>query len=245
MAQEVQRVLVEGEILVPEGFQSEGIHIYNKTSGLGTTSTEEGYFKLKMAVGDTLFFTAVQYEKLEVVVNKATLESGKLYVEVFEGLNELPEIEIREHDLMGDLSEDSKNIETVEIPAFPPIPPPIGPPTGSTTVKNTVVNEIGGGANHLPLLVKAVKLLLPKRKKKKEPKRELTSHERTSLIGDVGDELGEPFFTNDLGIASKEIRDFLDFSISKDFDASLLEEKKRLDLIQYLFNKSKEYKEQE
>jgi len=45
--------------------------IYNKTNQSGTITNDDGYFKLaQLSVNDTLVFSFVGYEKLQIVVSK-------------------------------------------------------------------------------------------------------------------------------------------------------------------------------
>ena len=87
-AQTPDRKPVQGNITVPEGDEPGGIHIYNKTSGYGTSSDAAGTFDLPMATGDTLHFSAIQFEALEVIITQNVIDSGELSVEIKEGLEE-------------------------------------------------------------------------------------------------------------------------------------------------------------
>lgn len=235
-AAQENRILVTGSIEVPEGFDSEGIHIYNKTAKLGTISAKGGEFQLKMKQEDTLHFSGIQFEVLEIVVDANTISSAVLQVEIREGLNELPEIVIRPHDLTGNLAEDSRKIE-VFVPGIPPLPPTLNTPTGATTTRNSVVNEIGGGANHLLLLVKGIKALFPKRKKDPAP----PQFSRIEKEKEIRASFDDDFFVDHLDLQPEEISDFVSFSIEENFDSRLLQENHRMELIQYLMEKREQF----
>ena len=229
---------VSGQVSVPSSFDPEGINIYNKTANLGTITVAEGRFRLKMKEGDTLYFSAVQFELLEVVVNAATLSEGKMQVEIREGLNELPEIVLRPHDLSGNLAEDAKNIEVVDF-KIPPMAPLPGPPTGATTTPNAATNSIKGGAD-LTFIVKLISSLFPKREKeiRQGP---LTRTERMAVETEIREGFDKSFFLDHLGLPEAQIGNFLSFSIGENFDRDLLDPDQRMQLIAYLFEKKKQF----
>ncbi len=115
LAQDQNRVEVKGKITVPSGYDAEGVTIFNQTASHGAVSSENGDFLLKMKAGDSLVFSAVQFRELKIMVSQEVIDSGILSVEISEGVNELPEIVIRPHDLSGNIKEDLKNIETAPI----------------------------------------------------------------------------------------------------------------------------------
>ena len=62
-SQEVQRVIVDGEITVPPGDEPEGVSIVNTTSRKATISGENGKFLLAVAAGDVITFSALQTQR--------------------------------------------------------------------------------------------------------------------------------------------------------------------------------------
>ena len=238
-AQQQEEVLLDGLLVVPEGTSAEGIHVFNKSNYRGSVVTSGGRFEILAGQRDTLVFTGIQFKELEVEVTAGMLASGMIRMEIQEGINELPEVVIREHDLSGILSDDSKTIDTEDF-EIPVVPPPIGPPTGVTTVHNSAINEISGGANLLGLLAAGVELLLPKRIKQPPAPRH-NQQEQIKLRQKLRSLLGDEFFIDTLGLQKEEIGDFLEFSIGMDFDAQLLEEKQRIYLLQFLFDQKEAF----
>ena len=119
-AQTERREQIEGNIKVPAGADSEGITIFNKNANRGSVSDAKGDFIIHAREGDSLYFAAVQFREMLVVVNEQMVKDQRLFVEITEGVNELPEVVIRDHDLSGNIAADAKNIEveTLNIPAF-------------------------------------------------------------------------------------------------------------------------------
>src|SRR6056297_2585871 len=81
-AQFSERKEIEGNIKVPAGSEAEGITIYNKNSGGGTVSSEKGEFRIPVKAGDSLYFSAVQYGELLVVISEEIVTAGMLNVEI-------------------------------------------------------------------------------------------------------------------------------------------------------------------
>jgi len=243
-AQTTARKSIKGEIIVPQNFQPEGIHVYNKTSGYGTASDEEGNFELLMATGDTLHFSAIQFEALEVIIIQSILDEGKLIVEINEGLNELPEILIRSHDLTGNVEEDLNRIVVPQLPGIPPIEGLENLPIRRLSPPNAAMNEIGGGVNHFPLLLKGIRLLFPKREKKEPPKTQWTTYEQVALEKKLRSRFDDEFFLDNSGIPVAEISAFASLVAEGGLDQSLLKKEKEIELIQFLMEKSEIYRSQ-
>lgn len=231
--------MIDGLITVPNQTSAEGIHIFNRSNNLGSVATPGGRFELLMKAGDTLYFSGIQFEAVEILVTEAIMTSGMIRVEIREGLNQLPEVVVKDHDLSGDLLADTQIIETEDF-SIPMVPPPIGPPTGVQTVRNTAVNEIQGGANLLGLLGAAIGTLIPKRVREDPPERH-SSVGQIKLRQRLRDLLGDEFFVETLGLQKEEVGNFLDFAIGSDFQSSMLHEKQRLDLFQFLMEQQQEF----
>lgn len=114
-SQSLDRVEITGTVAVPSGYSSGGIHVYNKSSGKGGVSDSGGNFDLRVKEGDSIYFSALQFEEQLIIVDSEVIQRRRLVVEIREGVNELPEVVIRPHDLTGDLEIDAENIETQEL----------------------------------------------------------------------------------------------------------------------------------
>lgn len=231
---------MDGLIVVSDQTSPEGIHIYNRSNNHGSVATSGGRFELLVKLGDTLHFSGIQFEALEVRITEGMISSGLLRVEIREGMNELPEVLVKEHDLSGSLTRDSEIIETQDF-AIPMVPPPVGPPTGVKSPENSAMNEMAGGANILGLLGAGIGLLFPKRIKQAPPEKHGT-HNQIRLRQELRELLGDDFFIESLGLKENEIANFLDFSIDSDFQSKMLDDKERLDLLQFLMEQHREFR---
>ncbi|NER09284.1 CarboxypepD_reg-like domain-containing protein [Muriicola jejuensis] len=96
-------------------FENKGVpdvHIMNTSAGRATISDEEGFFSVEASPGDTLLFSAVQYQRKSLVISASVLESRFVYVNLEEFVNELDEVVVRPYNLSGDLIRDMQNMKT-------------------------------------------------------------------------------------------------------------------------------------
>lgn len=102
--------LLKGEIFA-DSLQGSKIHIINTTQVTGTTNESSGKFKIPVKEGDVLWFTSVQYEKVEITVDKQHLQDGVLHVDLITMVNELDEVKISNTGLSGNLERDLSGIK--------------------------------------------------------------------------------------------------------------------------------------
>lgn len=243
------RVEVHGTITVPAGAEMEGITIYNKNAAQGTVSSEKGEFTLPVKVRDSLYFSAVQYRGLLIEITKDIVDSQTLVVEIHEGLNELPEVVLRSHDLSGLVENDVKNIkvEKVPLPAYSAVEVnklfnPVMP-DGQSGVPNAALGEKGGPPTAFNILgfVSALgSLVIPKREKPVSyvPKYSMNLIKMDQTLRSRYD---NAFFKEVLKIAPHEIPDFIEFVHAKGIADRMLEKKSEMDLLQFLIERSVEF----
>lgn len=240
-AQFSDRREIKGNIKVPENSEAEGITVFNKNSGHGTVSSENGDFSLFVKAGDSLYFSAVQYGELLVVVGEEVVTTGQLNVEINEGVNQLPEVIVRPYNLTGNIKTDAETIEVVEI-QLPPMSfnfndYEMRPDLQSATKNSTEKTGLDKGANILGILGKVVSLVLPKETKPKmAPELGLIGLERKLRAM-----YDNTFFLENLRLPAEQISDFIAYMAEIGFPQELLRQGKDLDLLQYLMEKSNEF----
>ncbi|PCJ92727.1 MAG: hypothetical protein COA50_15610 [Flavobacteriaceae bacterium] len=87
------------------------VHVMNTTSGKAVITDVIGNFAIPVKLNDTLFFSAVQYKKKQLVISKDMMKSSLINVYLEDFVNELDEVVLRPYDLSGDLSKDMGNIK--------------------------------------------------------------------------------------------------------------------------------------
>lgn len=243
-AQFADRKEVTGTIKVPAGSEAEGITIYNKTSGHGSVSSAEGDFSIAVKTGDSIYFSAVQYGELLVIIDEKVVTAGHLNVEISEGVNQLPEVVVRPHDLTGNLETDAENIEVVEVP-LPPMNFNVYDyemrPDMQTGVENAAMGgkKMQYGVNIFGILEKVVNLVIPKKEEKPKTTIQLS---RIELERSLRASYDNAFFEYSFGLPAGQISNFMDFLYEKDFPQELLQKGKDMDLLQYLMEESERFR---
>lgn len=110
VSQEIDRETIVGKIIV-EGSDLEGITIYNSSTKKGTVTDKNGKFILAVASNDVLEIRALEYQSIDVTVNKAILKSNKMSVYLIEKMNILDEVVIPKKELSGNLATDVHKLE--------------------------------------------------------------------------------------------------------------------------------------
>ncbi|MFD2516561.1 hypothetical protein [Salinimicrobium flavum] len=250
-AQTFGRAEIKGNIKVSAESDPEGITIFNKNSGRGTISSEKGIFSIYAQAGDSLYFSALQFKALLVIVDPSVIDSGYLNVEILDGINELPEVVVREHDLTGRLETDAKIIHTVDVPLPSWSAADINdfdwefPSDAQSGVSNPAMNRGGSGIpgmgfNPIAIVGGLVGLIAPPRSPKKEPERPVGI---IFFQREIRSRYNDQFFREVFQIPKEEIHLFLEFTHAGSFSPSLLEKNRELDLLQFLVDQSEKFRE--
>lgn len=215
--------MLQGRILTDDQ-EISAINILNITSRIGTTNNLKGEFEIEVAVRDTLRFSSVQYEQWEVVITEEVLKKAFLTVLLVEKIDELPEVNISNISLSGNLATDLENIPTLTQAdlGFPmsDIPRP-------TSVERKLITASSGVDLLLNTLNGKIKML-----------KKATANEDLSQIVDAGvNALPVSFFVN-LSIPVDHIRDFVYFCAEDATFYTFLPEDMRLELVEYYRGKA-------
>src|SRR5690554_197533 len=114
-AQDMERVLIDGQVNVPPGDDPSGITVFNTNTIQGTVTRDDGTYSIMVGVGDQLQFSAIQYEPFIIEITQTIIEVGELNVFVSANVTELPEVVIGAPDLSGNIEVDVRRIP-VEVP---------------------------------------------------------------------------------------------------------------------------------
>lgn len=72
------------------------INILNKTKSLGTSSDQQGRFKMLVSLGDSILFSSVAFQNRTIIVSENHINSRRMDVYLEPGLNELEAIELQQ-----------------------------------------------------------------------------------------------------------------------------------------------------
>ncbi|RZN82778.1 MAG: hypothetical protein EVB11_07165 [Winogradskyella sp.] len=113
-AQEIERVEINGRINV-ETEDKEGITVYNQSSNKGTTTNENGTFKIDVAENDILAFGALQFKDFTIVIDERIIKSRQVSVRLVEEVNKLDEVIVLPYDLSGNINVDVEAVRTYNV----------------------------------------------------------------------------------------------------------------------------------
>ncbi len=194
------------------------IHIINLNSNKGTISDTNGRFKIDVMVNDILFISHLEYKSTKITVKQIDLEKGqlKIYIETF--TNYLETVELKNHNLSGNLQEDTNSVDIdtiikkyalqrnfMKLAAMP------SKKSRQVNFEKPILNNvdptyIGGGGVSLGGI--------PIRDKENELRRELQF--KKSVPDELIQDFGEKYFIEELYIPKEEIYLFISYCESEE-----------------------------
>ncbi|MBP6556818.1 MAG: hypothetical protein KA213_00525 [Flavobacterium sp.] len=109
MAQNSVVKLIKGKV-ASESVDLDGIYIINLKSDIATATEKEGYFTIKVSVGDTLMFSAIQIKGKTIVVSQEDFDKDLFLVKLEPMINRLDEVVVKQY----------KNINAVSLGIISP-----------------------------------------------------------------------------------------------------------------------------
>ena len=202
-------VILKGKVLefekpIPD------VHLYNLNSLNATSTSTEGKFDILVNLNDAIIVSHIKYHTLRVLITEKYLNKDSIIIYMQEMTNKLDTIHIKNHDLTGSLSLDSKNAPQIRnmdsmYTNFKNLAkqrsfknygrdferPPMNnvDPTGGAGV---------GGAAGIPFRFRDLEIRRELRSKRNFPKQIIA-------------EMGLPYFTHNLKIPEEKIHHFLSY----------------------------------
>lgn len=224
---------LKGKIIADslEGF---AINIVNYTKKIGATNDQRGNFEIPATVNDSIIFSSVQYEVISILVNEDDLENENFQVKLNPVVRKLQEVNVSDINLSGNIDKDAKYIEikpfvnnrTLGLP-FRDIKQPTQIERRIYTAKSGIIDR---PINYLNGTLKKLKRI-----------KALQDLDRLIEKGEASFNMA--FFTKDLGIPETLISDFIYYCAEDEYFENLLENTKRLSLLEFFQEKAKFYKE--
>lgn len=250
-AQDIDRVIVEGKIHVPNDEDAEGISIYNVSAQQGTVTDADGAFKIAIAENDRLQIFALQYKSFTVVMDKGVVEQKKLNIFLNPTITQLDEVVIRPYDLSGNVQADIEKIPTYSIGndwdlsykslefGYNFTRDQYSAIEGNVAEEALNSNNLTDGLNFVSLAGGVSNLLFPRGKK-------LNSVEKLrvkeSLSNNMQQRFNREFIHDNFDIPREKTSDFLFFAQENGLEERLLKPENEMQLMEFLHKKSKEYK---
>ncbi|TVZ53174.1 hypothetical protein [Dokdonia sp. Hel_I_53] len=101
-------IVLEGQVL-NDTIDKSNLTIVNRTLKRGTTTANNGSFRIEVQLNDTINISAVQYESRQFVVNETIFIRGRITLYLIPRVTELDQVTLSNVDLTGDMKKDVQN----------------------------------------------------------------------------------------------------------------------------------------
>ena len=252
LAQDIERVKVSGKIHVPSGEDAEGISVYNISAQKGIVTDADGAFEIAVAENDRLQIFALQYKTFIVVMDKGVVDKKELNIFLNPSITQLEEVVIRPYDLSGNVRADVEKIQTYYISKDWDLSyksmeyeynfkrDQSSEIQGNAAEEALNSNHLTNGLNFVSILGGVGSLLFPKGKKLNS-EQQVKSNE--ALSNNVQQRFNREFIHDNFDIPREKAYDFLFYAQENGLDERLLKPENEMQLMEFLHEKSKEYKE--
>lgn len=251
-AQDIERTKVSGKIHVPQGEDAEGISVYNISLQKGTVTNADGTFEIEIAENDRLQITALQYQSFTIIVDRGIVERKLMNIFLNPSVNQLEEVVVRPYDLSGNINADVNKIPTYDVTkdwdlsyknleyGYTFGPDDKTAISGNAAEEALHGNSLKNGANVLALLGGVAQLLFPEGKKISFIEKQ---ENQSTISNNIQQRFSKDFITANFAIPEDKAVDFLFFAQENGLDKSLLKPENEMQLMEFLFKKSREYKQ--
>ena len=243
LAQDIKRVLVEGQIIVDYP-DLEGVTVFNLSSNKGTITNKEGKFAISVFLNDKIEISALQFEKFSIIISKEILDAKSMTVFLVESINKLDEILILPYGLSGNLKTDINSTKTFN-PNLDAIYFGLDNMNKfefADDYKSQVVNttmtpdHFKYGADFVQIIGGLLKPIFKKSKQEKDEKLIITETFRSKYSTE--------FLLKRLDISKEDISFFIDYVENKGIDSNLLKKGNEFMFIDFLIKESKSFLKQ-
>ena len=199
-------------------------NVVNNTAQTNTITDSEGAFEIDVLLGDEIIFSSVQYRIRSVKITEDILSKNRLVVSVNENINELKEVVVTTDDV-----EKFLDLKEEEFKGFD------YEKDKSSKLVNKAYNDrqLSDGidfVNIAKLLARALG------NKSSDEQIRMKPSEILPLVFE------DDFFAVDLGLDKSQVISFLEFIDNRMKTGELLKKDKEFQLIDFLINESKEFK---
>ena len=199
-------------------------NVVNNTAQTNTITDSEGAFEIDVLLGDEIIFSSVQYRIRSVKITEDILSKNRLVVSVNENINELKEVVVTTDDV-----EKFLDLKEEEFKGFD------YEKDKSSKLVNKAYNnrQLSNGidfVNIAKLLARALG------NKSSDEQMRMKPSEILPLVFE------DDFFAVDLGLDKGQVISFLEFIDDRMKTGELLKKDKEFQLIDFLINESKEFK---
>ena len=199
-------------------------NVVNNTAQTNTITDSEGAFEIDVLLGDEIIFSSVQYRIRSVKITEDILSKNRLVVSVNENINELKEVVVTTDDV-----EKFLDLKEEEFKGFD------YEKDKSSKLVNKAYNnrQLSDGIDFVNIAKLLARVL---GNKSSDEQMRMKPSEILPLVFE------DDFFAVDLGLDKSQVISFLEFIDNRMKTGELLKKDKEFQLIDFLINESKEFK---
>ena len=87
-----------------------GAHLFNLNSVIGAITNDEGKFELATQANDTIYVSYLGFQSIKLKITNDLLKGNELVIELHEKTEQMEEVVVKSHKLVGVLEIDAKNV---------------------------------------------------------------------------------------------------------------------------------------
>ena len=199
-------------------------NVVNNTAQTNTITDSEGAFEIDVLLGDEIIFSSVQYRIRSIKITEDILSKNRLVVSVNENINELKEVVVTTDDV-----EKFLDLKEEEFKGFD------YEKDKSSKLVNKAYNnrQLSDGIDFVNIAKLLARVL---GNKSSDEQMRMKPSEILPLVFE------DDFFAVDLGLDKSQVISFLEFIDNRMKTGELLKKDKEFQLIDFLINESKEFK---
>jgi len=207
------------------------VHIINKNTNIGTISIGEGLFKIPVKVGDSIYFSHVNFEEKLIIISKTIISEDNFTIQLSEKTYALDEIRLEKQRSLLYLDPEIRpnngpivNAITLRLPYA----------NSSTKKDNSIFKIRSGGIISIENLING----LNGNNRRKKILNKVAKED--SELSKIRKYFTDDFFISDLKIKKEYIHQFLSYCINKGIIATF-KRKNKIELTELLLKESIEF----
>lgn len=235
--------MIQGKVVSPKKDVT-GVTIQNITTERATITDFEGSFSIRVQVGDTLIFSAVQFKRKLVPVSEALINSPFIQIPMDEFVNELQEVTVQPFGLSGDIEKDLTGLQLEKDVSAEALGLPNADVKIITQSERKLYEADHGKFLYIGLgfAVNVNKILNRLSGRTKRLKKQVAVDRKYAQTQSVQESVEDSLFLKELHIPEEKIQDFMYFcEVDEEFQELVLQED-QLKLWSYLLKRSKIYR---
>ncbi|EZH72947.1 hypothetical protein ATO12_18170 [Aquimarina atlantica] len=228
-----QSETLQGKITA-DSLQGYAISIVNFTKEIGTTNDGQGFFEIPASPGDSIVFSSVQYQIRSIIVKQDQLENNKITIVLHPVVQQLEQVKVSTTELSGNLDKDVGIVELQPFVDNKTLGLPFSDKPQPTKAERRIYTARSG------IIDRPINYLSGKLKKLKRIK---ALEDLDAIVQRGETTFNTSFFVEELKLPEDLITDFMYYCAEDEYFADLLENSKRLTLVEFFQKTVKSYKE--